>query len=1009
MAAVIEWLELAFASVPGPLLGVWGRLSYFLGLALALCAFGGFTLRLRGGWALGREIQAWDGRAVASMPLTFVLVTLSGYVGSAIVLVPGAQTLESLKDLMVFLCIVLFGYPALVTIPFAYGLSDLIEGVPPAFLLDWAPGYFINPAYFWLAYQLVGRDPDFRRLRTWVRYACFVVLFLGFEPVLWGYLCSEQFTPAISYRSIASALFFTTGVTWVLAPFAMLGALPLARRFGLFWAEIPGHVRHRALGRPGRSSGVGSITSSARLIPFERGTWPIRMFLVAPFIALVLLMVGITAYVTLRSAEDDANKLATRLHQEVSAGIKLRLDDYLAAPGAEAGKPSGLSALLANLPAARDGRAFLVDRAGRLVAASGPADAVVAAARRELDERLAGKALDDDLEFRFDHVTARPLSRETWLGRASPYRDPRGGHDAWVLTTLMPEAYYLAGVRTGNSRSAMVFALALFLSLALAAVLSQKVTAPIRRVAEATRTLAGGDLDVRVPSSRLEEVGTLGEAFNQMAERIKRSFDTVKASEVELEELVRKRTLELEEAKERADGASRAKSAFLANMSHEIRTPMNAILGFGQLLARDSELSPHDRERVGKILTSGYHLLGLINNVLDMSKIEAGRVTVTKVAFDLHATVRDVDAMVRSSLEAKDLTFTLDGLASVPRYVRSDASKFRQILVNLLGNAAKFTSAGGVVLRLRTAQRDDAPLLVVEVADTGVGIATPELERVFAPFEQTHSGVAAQTGTGLGAAISRDFARLLGGELSVTSELGAGTTFTLELPLELAPAVEVEALRAAPGVVVDLAPGQRTPRILVADDDENNRSILSALLARVGIRAIEAVDGAAAVTAYRQATPDLVFMDVKMPVLDGLEATREIRQLEAGKHVPLVLLSASVFRDDQPGALQSGADQFITKPYREDEIWNALERHLGLCFVREAPPPTSVRAPVLTRAQVEALGTETVSLLRNAVELGYLARIPTILAGAAPGNAALVEELSRLARELEIDALEKLL
>jgi len=1009
MAAVIEWLELAFASVPGPLLGVWGRLSYFLGLALAVCAFGGFTLRLRGGWALGREIQAWDARAVASMPLTFVLVTVSGYLGSAIVLVPGAQTLESLKDLMVFLCIVLFGYPALVTIPFAYGLSDLIEGVPPAFLLDWAPGYFINPAYFWLAYQLMGQDPDFRRPRTWVRYACFVALFLGFEPVLWGYLCSEQFTPAISYRSVASALFFTTGVTWLLAPFAMLGALPLARRFGLFWAEIPGHVRHRALGRRARKSGAGGITSSARLITFERDTWPIRMFLVTPFIALVLLMVGTTAYVTLRSAEEDANKLATRLHQEVSAGIKLRLDDYLAAPGAEGRTLQGLGALLADLPASRYGRAFLVDRAGRLVAASGAADSVVTAARRELADRLAGHALGDDLEFRFDHVTARPLSREAWLGRASTYRDPRGGRDEWVLTTLMPESYYLAGVHAGNSRSALVFALALFLSLALAAVLSQKVTAPIRRVAEATRTLAGGDLDVRVPSSRLEEVGTLAEAFNQMAERIKRSFDTVKASEVELEELVRKRTLELEEAKERADGASRAKSAFLANMSHEIRTPMNAILGFGQLLARDSELSSRDRDRVGKILTSGYHLLGLINNVLDMSKIEAGRVTVTKVAFDLHATIRDVDAMVRSSLEAKGLTFTLDGLSAVPRYVRSDASKLRQILVNLLGNAAKFTRAGGVVLSVRTARRDEVPVLVVEVADTGVGIAAPELDGVFAPFEQTKSGLAAQTGTGLGAAISRDFARLLGGELTVRSELGVGTTFTLELPFELAPAAEVDALRGAPGVVIGLAPGQRPPAILVADDDDNNRSILSALLDRVGIQAVEVVDGAAAVAAYRRAPPDLVFMDVKMPVLDGVEATREIRKLETGKHVPLVLLSASVFRDDQPGALQSGADEFISKPYREDEIWSALERHLGLRFLREAPAPLSARPPALTRVDVEALGTETLSLLRNAVELGYLARFPAILAGAAEGHAATVAELARLAQELEIDALEKLL
>jgi len=1010
MAAVIEWLELTFASLPGPLLGVWGRLSFFLGLVLALCAFGGLTFRLRGGWGLGRETQAWDARAVLSMPITFLLVTLSGYAGSFVVLVPGAQTFESLKDLTVFLCVVLFGYPALVTIPFAYGLSDLIEGVPPAFLLDWLPGYFINPACFWLGYQLLGEDPDFRKPRTWLRYLTFVVLFMSFEPVLWGYLCSEQFTPEISYRSITSALFFTTSITWLLAPFAMLGALPLARRLGLFWAEIPNHVRHRPLRRHGRTSEAGSSTPGSVAGPLERKTWPIRMVIVTPFIALVLLMVGVTAYVTLRSAEEDANKLATRLHQEISEGIKLRVDAYWTAEHTASADPRGLNELLARLPASKHGRAFLLDRAGALVASSAPGDPIVAATRAELATKLAGRPLAQDLQFRFDHVTARPLSRESWLARASTYQNPHGGHEAWVLTTVMPEAYYLAGVRQGNSRSALVFALALLLSLALAAILSSTVTAPLRSLAQATRTLARGNLGVRVPDSRLEELGTLARAFNQMAAQVQRSFDTVKASELELEGLVRERTLELEDAKERADSASRAKSAFLASMSHEIRTPMNAILGFGQLMARDSDLSARDRDRMSKILTSGYHLLGLINNVLDMSKIEAGRAQANKVAFDLHAAILDVDGMVRASLEAKRLGFTLEGVAALPRYVRSDAAKLRQILLNLLGNAAKFTTRGGVTLRASATPGAATTRLVFEVSDTGVGIAPTELEQVFAPFEQTRSGLTAQTGTGLGAAISRDFARLLGGSLTVASELGVGTTFTLELPVELAAAAEVEALRSTEGHVIALAAGQRAPSILVVDDDENNRSVLSALLGRVGIATTEAADGSAAVVACRTARPDLVFMDVKMPLLDGVEATREIRRLEDGRRIPVVLVSASVFQDEQGSVLQSGADQFITKPFREDEIWAALEKHLGLAFVREAPaPPVSVRSPSLTRADVQALGAETVGALKNAFELGYVARIPAILATAPAGHERAVRELSRLATELEIETLTKLL
>ena len=220
MNGIIHSLASFFESLPIPLLEVWGRFAYVVGLGLAVSAFGGFTFRPGGHWGVGRERQAWDSKAVLSIPLTFVLIIVTGYIGSFIVLVPGAQTFESLKDLVVFLCIVLFGYPALITVPFAYGLSDLIEGVPPNFLLDWLPGYFINPACFWIAYQLFGKNPDFRRRRTWLMYLAFVVLFMSIEPVLWGYICGGKFTPAVAYRNITPALFFTTAITWILSPIA---------------------------------------------------------------------------------------------------------------------------------------------------------------------------------------------------------------------------------------------------------------------------------------------------------------------------------------------------------------------------------------------------------------------------------------------------------------------------------------------------------------------------------------------------------------------------------------------------------------------------------------------------------------------------------------------------------------------------------------------------------------------------------------------------------------------
>src|SRR3954451_2825383 len=189
MMVVINWFEEVVAGIPLPLLEVWGRFAYIVGLFLAICAFGGFTFRIGERWGFGRARQQWDTKAFLSLPLTSVLIIVTGYIGSFIVLVPGAQTFESLKDLVVLTSIVLLGYPALITIPFAYGVSDLIEGVPPEFLLAWLPGYFINPSYFWIAYQFIGKNPDFRMGSTWWRYLVAAVLFLALEPVLWGYIC----------------------------------------------------------------------------------------------------------------------------------------------------------------------------------------------------------------------------------------------------------------------------------------------------------------------------------------------------------------------------------------------------------------------------------------------------------------------------------------------------------------------------------------------------------------------------------------------------------------------------------------------------------------------------------------------------------------------------------------------------------------------------------------------------------------------------------------------------
>lgn len=553
MDAVIKWLEHVFQSIPLTLMEIWGRFGFLIGLVFMIAAFGGFTFKPGGRFGFGREKQNWDSKAFLSIVITFLLIDITGYIGSFIVLVPGAQTFESLKDLSVFLCVLLFGYPALIVVPIAYGISDLIEGVPPGFLLDWWLGYLINPACFWVAYQLIGKNPDFKKLKTWGWYLLFVVIFMMIEPQLWGYICSGKFTSEISYRNITPALFFTTSITWILAPFAMMIALPLARKSKMFWAEIEGHVKERLIGHKEWIWQAGGDGPSVDLSNSSQGL-PIRVFLITPFIILILAMVGATAFLTLRSSENAANMLAGRLHSEISENINLELDEYLDKfQGTNPFETNEINNLLRKLPISKHGQAFIVDQDKKIIASSllntEVNNSVQQSAIENLSQLIGGlNQLKTAKQFRFDIVKSKPLSRETWLTQATPYQDKRGGHQNWILMTSIPEAYYLEGVRTGNSQSAMVFAVALILSLIVVILLAAIVTNPIIRISKATQALASGDLTQQVPDSELEELGTLSTSFNYMAKQLQSSFDNL-LSEVKTR---KKRESELVQSETRA-------------------------------------------------------------------------------------------------------------------------------------------------------------------------------------------------------------------------------------------------------------------------------------------------------------------------------------------------------------------------------------------------------------------------------------------------------------------------
>ena len=442
---------------------------------------------------------------------------------------------------------------------------------------------------------------------------------------------------------------------------------------------------------------------------------------------------------------------------------------------------------------------------------------------------------------------------------------------------------------------------------------------------------------------------------------------------------IRRVEADLKEAKKAADAANRSKSAFLANMSHEIRTPMNAILGFAQLMERDQLLSEESRKRLEIINSSGVHLLKLINEILEMSKIEAGRATFVPNTFDLHALLHDVERMFRIRTEARGFRFLVEKVGHIPRWVVTDEGKLRQVLINLLGNAVKFTEEGGIALRLRAKDgKADTIDLQFEVEDTGPGMSEEEIGRLFQAFEQTSAGIRSG-GTGLGLALSRGFVQIMGGSISVTSTIGKGTAFRFEIPVKEGKEDETP-LKESKRRVLRLSPGQREIRVLIADDRETNRQLLSQLLAAAGFPTREVVNGEEAVRMVREWKPQVVLMDMIMPVMDGYEATRRIKASPDIMNTAIIAVTASAFEEDRQRILAAGADGFLSKPFKDTELFENIGRLTGVEYLYQEDgatekPSRAADDAAAMRGIVAALPPDLVGQLLAAVERADLDRL----------------------------------
>lgn len=698
-------------------------------------------------------------------------------------------------------------------------------------------------------------------------------------------------------------------------------------------------------------------------------------------------------------------------------------------------KLDNISQFLKNLQISPSSQVFITNRQGQLIANStgeipfNYENKTLTLAKnsdnkltRLITESLASKItnlqdIKDNKRFIFT------FDDEDYFTQVIRYQDHLGLD--WFVFVVIPQSDFMTQINRNTQNTIFLCILAIFISIIIGFIISRWLAKPIQELASASYDFSQGNLQTRVKIQGVKELTDLSKTFNYMAEELLTSLNSLEKVNNELENRVLERTKQLAKAKDKAEVANQAKSTFLANMSHELRTPLNAILGFAQLMMRSQTLPPQDREKITIINRSGEYLLTLINNVLDLAKIEAGKTSFNPQNFDLYRLLDELEDFLKLNAEQKGLQLIFERQPDTPRYICTDSVKLRQILINLLSNALKFTKEGGVSVFVSSENLSITPKeiidnhnipnpekinLIFEVNDTGAGIEENDLQELFKAFHQTDIGKNSQEGTGLGLVISQKFIKLMGGDIIVKSKIGVGTTFIFNILVEQIHNLPIKK-ESLISKIIGLQSHKIKYRILVVDDKEVNCQLLINLLTPIGFEVQQAYNGQEAVKIWEKWQPHLIFMDMRMPVMDGYEATQIIKSKVKGNATAVIALTASVLEEEKVICLSAGCDDFLRKPFRQEAIFNVIQKHLGVEYIYEVDctPPVSHKTETLNSNSLKIMPKIWLEEMYQATLILDEEKIITLIAQIPENHQTLAYSLQELVNNFQLEEITKLI